>query len=179
MQTITRKGNFDSAHRIMNHKGKCANLHGHTYIYELSIQFNEQAALVNMENIGYPIDFADLKTLAGGYIDYYYDHALIYNPCDTDLVAIAQNNPTWKTLPMWLKGEGKYCNPSVENIALQLYVELEQLFDINDCPFIMSNLRIYETPNSYADVNGQIMQHEVYRNLCDMASNLDRIKKWK
>jgi len=179
MQTITRKGNFDSAHRIMNHKGKCANLHGHTYIYELTIQFNEQAALENIDNIGYPIDFADLKSLAGGYIDHYYDHALIYNPCDKELVEIVKKNPTWKALPMWLKGEVGYCNPSVENIALQLYVELEELFYIHDCPFIMSNLRIYETPNSYADVKGKEMNHEVHSRLCDKASDLMRVKEWK
>ena len=32
MQLITRKGTFDSGHRVMNEQYKCYNLHGHTYL---------------------------------------------------------------------------------------------------------------------------------------------------
>ena len=41
MQYITRKGNFDSGHRVMNEQYKCYNLHGHTYLYELTFNFQE------------------------------------------------------------------------------------------------------------------------------------------
>lgn len=40
-QYITRKGNFDSGHRVMNERMKCFNIHGHTYLYELEFEFNE------------------------------------------------------------------------------------------------------------------------------------------
>ena len=59
-QTITRKGNFDSAHRVLNEKFKCYNVHGHTYLYELTFQFD------SMERIGYAIDFKEIKITAQG-----------------------------------------------------------------------------------------------------------------
>ena len=40
-QYITRKGTFDSGHRVMNERMKCFNMHGHTYLYELEFEFNE------------------------------------------------------------------------------------------------------------------------------------------
>jgi hypothetical protein len=59
-QYITRKGNFDSGHRVMNERMKCFNIHGHTYLYELEFEFNE------MEEIGYAIDFKEIKRVAEG-----------------------------------------------------------------------------------------------------------------
>ena len=55
-QYITRKGTFDSGHRVMNERMKCFNIHGHTYLYELEFEFNE------MEEIGYAIDFKEIKS---------------------------------------------------------------------------------------------------------------------
>lgn len=178
MQTITRKGNFDAAHRIVNHAGKCANLHGHTYLFELTIAFDEVKATLNDDdNIGYPIDFADLKALALGYIDRYYDHALIYNPKDPELLKLMDGSNRWRVVPMWLKS-GLYCNPSVENIALQLFVELNALFIMKECPFRMNALRLFETPNSYTDVNWDIDYH-LLNDLTKRAMKLNRVEQWK
>ncbi len=55
IQYISRKGNFDSGHRVMNEFMKCYNIHGHTYLYELTFSFE------NMEEIGYAIDFKEIK----------------------------------------------------------------------------------------------------------------------
>ena len=51
MQLITRKCSFDSGHRVMNEAMKCFNIHGHTYLCEVTFQHE------NMEDIGYAIDF--------------------------------------------------------------------------------------------------------------------------
>jgi len=177
MQTITRKGNFDSAHRIVNHGGKCANMHGHTYNYELTISFDSMEAFNNKEDIGYPIDFADLKSLAIGYIDAHYDHALIYNPKDPQLIPTIKINPQWKLVDMWLK-DGEYCNPSVENIALQLFVELNALFITNKCPFVIHSLRVYETPNSYTDMDWKV-DNLLINILTKKAFSLKRVQEWK
>ena len=60
VQYITRKGNFDSGHRVMNEFMKCYNIHGHTYLYELTFSFE------NMEEIGYAIDFKEIKKAMEG-----------------------------------------------------------------------------------------------------------------
>jgi len=62
-QYITRKGSFDSGHRVMNERMKCFNIHGHTYLYELEFEFNE------MEEIGYAIDFKEIKRVGWQWIN--------------------------------------------------------------------------------------------------------------
>lgn len=51
---VSKEFTFDSAHHLHDYKGKCKNLHGHTYkvIFGISSFTNE---------IGIAIDFADIK----------------------------------------------------------------------------------------------------------------------
>jgi len=140
-QYIVRKGTFDSGHRVMNEKMKCFNMHGHTYLYELEFEFNE------MEEIGYAIDFKEIKRVGGQWIDDLLDHGMIVNPKDEHIIqaAKATNSKIWY---MSLNGENEYCNPSVENVAKEIFIAMSQLFRS------YSNLKtnkiiLYETPNCY------------------------------
>ena len=137
-QYITRKGSFDSGHRVMNERMKCFNIHGHTYLYELEFEFNE------MEEIGYAIDFKEIKRVGCQWIDDILDHGMILNPQDTKLIetTIDYGSKLWL---MSLNGSD-YCNPSVENISKEVFLAMMVLFE----PY--KNLRIhkitiYETPN--------------------------------
>lgn len=148
MQYIIRKGTFDSGHRVMNEKFKCFNIHGHTYLYELKFGFTE------MEDIGYAIDFKEIKRIACQWIDDYLDHGIILNPHDVLLLSTAINLKS-KYWLMSLNGTNKYCNPSVENIAKEIFVIIDLLF--RSLP-IKDNLRLteiilYETPNCYTICN--------------------------
>lgn len=138
-QTITRKGNFDSGHRVMNEKMKCFNLHGHTYIYKLTFEFNE------MESIGYAIDFKEIKRVACQWIDDLLDHGMILNPKDAVAIdaTLALGGKLWL---MSLNGDGEYCNPSVENIAKEVFLAMEALFH-NYKHLHIHKVKIYETPN--------------------------------
>jgi len=138
-QYITRKGSFDSGHRVMNERMKCFNIHGHTYLYELKFEFNE------MEEIGYAIDFKEIKRVGCQWIDDILDHGMILNPQDTALIETTKSYGS-KLWLMSLNGEEAYCNPSVENIAKEVFLAMMVLFE----PY--KNLRIhevviYETPN--------------------------------
>ena len=73
IQYISRKGNCDSMHRVMNEKMKCFLPHGHTYLYELTFSFE------NMEEIGYAIDFKEIKRVFCQWIDDLLDHGAILN----------------------------------------------------------------------------------------------------
>lgn len=64
---ITKIFTFDSAHRLSWHKGKCSNLHGHTYKLEVTVE-----GLLD-EN-GIVIDFGDLKKIVKKEILDKYDH---------------------------------------------------------------------------------------------------------
>lgn len=138
-QYITRKGSFDSGHRVMNERMKCFNMHGHTYLYELEFEFSE------MEEIGYAIDFKEIKRVGCQWIDDIIDHGMIVNPHDKIVIDAAKGTGS-KIWYMSLNGENQYCNPSAENIAKEIFLAMAVLFEKYD------NLRIHkitlwETPN--------------------------------
>jgi len=116
IQYITRKGTFDSGHRVMNERMKCFNVHGHMYSCQ--------------------------------WIDDKLDHGMILNPMDTYLfnAVEALGSKTWI---MSLSG-GKYCNPTVENIAKEIFLATELLF-VDYSALSVYHVRLYETPNCYTD----------------------------
>ncbi len=142
-QTITRKGSFDSAHRVMNEKMKCFNLHGHTYLYELTFSFD------SMNQIGYQIDFKEIKRVACQFIDDFLDHATIVNPHDHVVISTCKELKSKHWL-MSLNGLNQYCNPTVENIAKELFLIMEILFERYD-DLNIDSIKLYETPNCYTE----------------------------
>jgi 6-pyruvoyltetrahydropterin/6-carboxytetrahydropterin synthase len=57
MYVLTIEENFASAHQLRGYKGKCENLHGHTWKVELSVEGKR------LNDIGLLIDFQDLKAI--------------------------------------------------------------------------------------------------------------------
>jgi 6-pyruvoyltetrahydropterin/6-carboxytetrahydropterin synthase len=148
MQLITRKGNFDSGHRVMNERMKCFNIHGHTYNYELTFSFE------NMEQIGYAIDFKEIKRVFCQWIDDVLDHGMILNPKDELLIKTTEEYNT-KLWLMSLNGNGNYCNPSVENIAKEVFLSMDilskTLYKDSLTRLQIYKVTIYETPNCYTE----------------------------
>ena len=147
-QTITRKGSFDSGHRVMNERFKCFNFHGHTYLYELTFSWVEAGSL------GYAVDFKEIKRIACQWIDDILDHGFIANPQDEGSITICKNAGT-KLYLMNLAGEGKYCNPSAENIAKEIFYAVSVLMDKkDDTQFKLDKIVLHETPNCYVECSG-------------------------
>jgi 6-pyruvoyltetrahydropterin/6-carboxytetrahydropterin synthase len=142
-QYIGRKGSFDSGHRVMNEKMKCFNMHGHTYLYELIFQFTQ------MEDIGYAIDFKEIKRVGIQWIDDALDHGMLLNPKDSEVIKAAQATES-KLWLMSLNGKNAYCNPSVENIAKEIFLAMEILF-ANRSYLKIHQIRLFETPNCFTD----------------------------
>lgn len=153
MQFITRKGSFDSAHRVMNEKMKCFNIHGHTYLYELTFQFN------TMQSIGYAIDFKEIKRIACQWIDDKLDHGVILNPSDSALIHLSNALDS----KLWIMSlHHEYCNPTVENIAREIFIAMKYLFEEVD-GLVIYQIRLWETPNCYTDCFADsIPQDELY-----------------
>lgn len=139
MQIITRKGNFDSGHRVMNESMKCFNLHGHSYLYDLSFCFQQS------EEIGYALDFKEIKRVYCQWIDDILDHGMILNPKD-DITIKCVKDLGSKIWLMSLNGENEYCNPSVENIAKEIFLAMSVL--VKNYPLLqIHSVKIFETPN--------------------------------
>ncbi len=65
---------FDSAHFLAGYRGKCANIHGHRWTVEVTVQGELQET---GEKRGMIIDFGDLKKAVRALADSF-DHTLIY-----------------------------------------------------------------------------------------------------
>ena len=144
MQLISRKGNFDSGHRVMNEAMKCFNIHGHTYLFDLTFAHESQEA------IGYAIDFKEIKRVFCQWIDDILDHGMILNAHDTKLIQTTKDYKS-KLWLMSLNGGGEYCNPSVENISKEVFLAIDtltqMLYPDAATGLKLWSVKIYETPN--------------------------------
>lgn len=146
MATVTRIFEFDAAHRVMNEKVKCFNLHGHRFKVEATFSYDTKGKL------GYAIDFKEIKRLCGEFIDEFLDHACILNPLDEDLIGVCKKN-NWR---MWIMGlgNGGDINPSAENIASELWFCFRHFLWKTEHGVELVSLRLYETPNCWVDTQG-------------------------
>ena len=143
MATLTRVFEFDAAHRVMNEKVKCFNLHGHRFKVEATFEYNRKGGL------GYAIDFKELKRVVGDWIDEYLDHAAILNPCDTGLITMCRENG-WRLYIMGLGNKGDI-NPSAENLASEMFYTISQFFLNSKSGVYLTSIRLYETPNCWVE----------------------------
>lgn len=73
MITITKSFNFEASHYLPHHKGKCANLHGHSYKLDVTVSGRIEED-ENKPNCGMIMDFADLKAIVHRRVIDNYDH---------------------------------------------------------------------------------------------------------
>ena len=145
MATVTRIFEFDAAHRVMNEKVKCFNLHGHRFKVEATFEYSSKGAL------GYAIDFKEIKRIVGAWIDEKLDHACILNPNDEQLIMLCRNY-NWR---LYIMGMGTFgdINPSAENLASELFYTIKQLFAEDKCGVRLVKIRLYETPNCWVETD--------------------------
>lgn len=144
MLTITRKLEFDAGHRIPDHRSQCRNLHGHRYVLEITLQGD----LVETEGApdrGMVMDFADVKSLAMERLVSRWDHAFIVYAGDTQVRTFLESMPDHKTVVIDRV-------PTVENLAAIAFETLAQVYDAHyGVNLRLERVRLYETPNCWAD----------------------------
>ncbi|MDD5228135.1 MAG: 6-carboxytetrahydropterin synthase [Methylococcales bacterium] len=92
MFTITKEVYFCYGHRLMNHGGKCRNLHGHSVKASISItheNLNEQSMVC---------DFSDVKECVENYVNKQLDHNFLLHKDDPIIPALIQNNERFLVL---------------------------------------------------------------------------------
>jgi len=139
VQTVTRKLWFSAGHRLLNHEGACANIHGHNYILYVTAQADK------LDTVGRVIDFSVLKDKFGNWIDMYWDHAMLFNVDDKMCNGMLyQYAPT-----MGMKNYGCPFNPTAENMAEFLLNTISpQLMKGTGVEVI--EIKLFETENCYA-----------------------------
>lgn len=151
-QFVTRKGKFDAGHRVMFERFKCANVHGHEYHYELRLRWDQ------CDEIGYAIDFKEIKRLGCQFFDDVFDHGFIANPKDEHLITACQAVGS-KLYLMNLTDKDGFCNPTAENLAKEMFFAVSILLNDPDKRIFVDRIRLWETVNCYVDCP-QITQAE-------------------
>ncbi|MFM8490400.1 MAG: 6-carboxytetrahydropterin synthase QueD [Candidatus Methylopumilus sp.] len=141
---ITTRLEFDAGHRIPNHKSNCKNLHGHRYAIEVTVtgpipDDNKSS------DFGMVIDFSDVKQIIKDLIVDCWDHAFIVYKDDKEIVNFLNTLPNHKTVIFPVV-------PTAENMASEAYLILSAEFNNRfNHQLKIKQIRIYETPNSWAD----------------------------
>jgi 6-pyruvoyltetrahydropterin/6-carboxytetrahydropterin synthase len=141
---ITTRLEFDAGHRIPNHKSQCRNLHGHRYVIEITLSGDIIQNEKTSED-GMVMDFSDVKRIARESVVDVWDHAFLVYRNDRVIVDFLNTLPNHKTVIFETV-------PTAENMAAEAFRVLKnQYHDIYGNHLILKRVRLYETPNSWAD----------------------------
>ncbi len=71
--TLTKEFRFEASHQLVGHDGKCARLHGHSWVLHVHLAGDR---LVEHEGPkeGMLVDYADVKSVVQPLVDGYLDH---------------------------------------------------------------------------------------------------------
>jgi len=129
MYRITQQIDFCYGHRLLNYAGKCRYLHGHNGRVQIALEAEE------LDNRGMLIDFTDVKSSVGAWIDAELDHRMILHEDDPALPMLLEMGEPLHVIPR---------NPTAENIARLIY----EFAKSENLP--VTEVTLWETPKSQA-----------------------------
>jgi 6-pyruvoyltetrahydropterin/6-carboxytetrahydropterin synthase len=124
---------FCYGHRLLNYNGKCANLHGHNGKAVITLEAR------HLDDLGMVVDFTQVKTLIGQWIDAQLDHKMILHKDDPIIPELMRLGE-----PFVVIGE----NPTAENLAKMIYEHAVS----QELPVV--EVTLWETENSFATYTG-------------------------
>jgi 6-pyruvoyltetrahydropterin/6-carboxytetrahydropterin synthase len=93
MFTLKKTFNFEAAHLLTYHDGKCARPHGHSY--ELTLTFQGKKLQESGPKQNMLIDFQDISTIVKPLIEKIFDHHDLNKTLNTD-------SPTSEYIAKWI-----------------------------------------------------------------------------
>ena len=127
--SVTQQLHFCYGHRLLDCPGKCAHLHGHNAVAELTFE------KTSLDQRGMVVDFNEIKDKLRSWIETTLDHKLMLREDDPLAAPLEKlGEPVFR-----LAG-----NPTAENIA-QLLFEKAQSFGL---PVV--KVKLWETPTQFA-----------------------------
>ncbi len=147
---IERKMHFHMGHRIPNHKSKCRNLHGHTYVMEVGVD-DKIITEEGSSDEGMVIDFGDLREIMTKHVYDIFDHGfMVYrkDPLNKEFMESPLIQQTKLIVVDFI--------PTAENIAQYVYKILERELTLRKIK--IKYVRIWETP--YANALYTREEHE-------------------
>jgi len=141
---ITRRLEFDAGHRIPNHASQCRHLHGHRYAIEITLS-GELIRTEGASEEGMVMDFSDVKRIAKAVLVDHWDHAFLAYRGDRAVVDFLETLPGHKTVVLPVI-------PTAEHLAAEAFRILDAAYlDTYGNQLRLERVRLYETPNNWAD----------------------------
>ena len=141
---ITRRLEFDAGHRIPDHASQCRHLHGHRYVLEITLSGAVIDAAGRPVN-GMVMDFSEVKSIAQRYLVDLWDHAFLVYKGDVAVLDFLRSLPDHRTVVL-------DCIPTAGNLAEAAFSILEPMYrDTYGNHLRLERVRLYETPNCWAD----------------------------
>ncbi|UQZ37054.1 6-pyruvoyl tetrahydrobiopterin synthase [Paenibacillus sp. PK3_47] len=134
--TVCKIFTFDSAHQLVGHKGKCSNLHGHTYKLEVVLK-GVPSTEAGHSDEGFVIDFSDIKTVVQQSLVDRLDHAFLAMGNEPVLETLNRTGSKVALLSF---------RTTVENMSAYIAYKLKQ------ASLPLYSVKLWETPTSWAEV---------------------------
>ncbi len=138
MYSVTKEIKWEMGHRLTLHKGKCFNLHGHSYRAFITVESN------TLDDNGMVMDFYQFGPVKN-WVDLVWDHAMMLNENDP-IYNLHQLGTDYKMV--LVEGE-----PTAENIARWLFEAAAKILP-DQISFWIKDVTVWETATSNATYNG-------------------------
>lgn len=135
---ITREFQFDAAHRILGHAGKCGWLHGHTYRLGVAVEAER------LDRLDMVVDFDDLDAIVREAVLARWDHATLLrgdDPLVAPLAAVQAAAPDRLVLLA--------ANPTAEVLAREAFEAIAKRLPDG---VALAGVSVFESPTSASHV---------------------------
>ncbi|TCO10982.1 6-pyruvoyl trahydropterin synthase family protein [Natronoflexus pectinivorans] len=137
---LTKEFRFEMAHALWNYDGLCRNIHGHSYILQVTV-IGEPISDDENPKLGMVMDFGDLKAIVNREIVKDLDHSIVVsNKVSPEIIK-----------QMGQMGERHFMvdyQPTCENMLIDFAQRLKNALPKEVSLF---SLKLHETANSFAE----------------------------
>lgn len=137
---VTKRFSFEMAHALLNYNGPCKNIHGHSYVLEVTL-LGSPLELKRHPEDGLVIDFKDIKAIVDKEIIEHLDHALVINKYSPEKVSKHLFRQFEKVIALPYQ-------PTCENLIIDFKNRLQNLFNKD---YKLIALKLKETKNSWTE----------------------------
>lgn len=137
---LTKEFRFEMAHALWNYDGLCRNIHGHSYILQVTV-LGEPITDEQNPKLGMVMDFGELKKIVNSEIVKPLDHAIV----------MSRKNPENQMVNLSEMTERLFVvdfQPTCENMLVDFAEKLKMRLPDNVTLF---SLKLHETANSFAE----------------------------
>lgn len=146
MLVATKIFKWEMAHMLTNHKGACANVHGHSYKMEVTVGHRDKVSDRGSDE-GMVMDFSDLKAVVMPLVDAL-DHAFMYNAnaaldsAEADVVG-ALGKHGLKLYPVTYR-------PTAEGMAEDFFFKIQDALFHHNPHLQLVEIKVWETETAFA-----------------------------